>query len=72
MTFRVYEEFYQFERTPVIRECLFRALRNLMFHGSFPFPKYWYEHYFYPRVFLNFSIGKVRITLGRMKKLIFK
>ena len=72
MTFRVYEEFYQYERTPVIRECLFGALRSLMFHGSFPLPKYWYELYFYPQVLLNFSIGKIRIALGRVKKKLFK
>lgn len=69
VTFRVYEEFYEYERNPILRKCLFKALRTLMFHGSFPKPRYGYELVLYPQVFLNYSISKLRIHLGRLKRL---
>ena len=69
VTFRVYEEFYEYERNPILRKCLFKALRTLMFHGNFPKPRYGYELVLYPQVFLNYSISKLRIHLGRLKRL---
>lgn len=72
ITYRVYEEFYEYERTPVLRQCLYKALLKLMYHGSFPKPKFQYESWFYPYVFVNFALGKMRIYLGKIRRKIKK
>ena len=72
VTYRVYEEFYKYERTPVLRQCLHRALLRLMYHGSFPKPKFRCELLFYLQVLIDYAMGKTRICLGKIKRKIIR
>lgn len=72
ITFRVYEEFYEYERNPILRKCFSKALRTLMYHGEFPKPKFGYEAWLYPMVWLDYLIGKCRIRVGKIKRMLLR